>query len=80
MKAYELIGYRSPRYTAAGLEGRRELTKLKAVTAALLRQALSAANLRWSDVGPLLKVRGHGYFDIVTARCFLTAIGRCEGG
>ena len=72
MKAYELIGYQSPRYTTAGLEGRRELAKLKIVTATVLRQALVAANLRWSDVGPLLKVRGHGYFDIVVARCFRT--------
>jgi hypothetical protein len=76
MKAYELIGYQSPRYTVAGLEGRRELAKLKTVTGVELRQALARANLRWSDVGPLLKIRGHGYFDIVVARCFRTPSGR----
>jgi hypothetical protein len=76
MKAYELVGYQSSRYTAAGLEGRRELAKLKVVIGAQLRQALVDADLRWSDVGPLLRVRGHGRFDVSRARSFVTPGGQ----
>src|SRR6202451_1682451 len=76
MKAYELVGYQSPRYTAAGLEGRRALAKLKFVIGAQLRQALVDADLRWCDVGPLLRVRGHGRFDVSIARSFVTPGGQ----
>ena len=76
MKAYALIGYQSPRFTTSSLEARRELTALKATVAAELQKALTDANLSWSFVGPLLRIRGYGYFDIEIARSFMTPGGR----
>ena len=76
MKAYALIGYQSPRFTTSSLEARRELTALKATVAAQLQKALIDANLSWSFVGPLLRIRGYGYFDIEIARSFMTPGGR----
>lgn len=76
MKAYGLIGYRSPRFTMSSLEARRELTALKAGVTAELREALIEARLAWSSVGPLLRIRGYGHFDIEFARSFMTPGGR----
>lgn len=66
----------SPRYTSPGLEGRRELAKLKVAVSAEMRQAFGDANLCWLSIGPLLRVRGHGYSDVVIARSLVTPRGR----
>jgi DNA invertase Pin-like site-specific DNA recombinase len=76
MRAYELVGYRSPRYTAASAESRRALALVRTEAAAQLKQAFLDAKVQSVPVGPLVRIRGCGYVDIQMGRGYKTPNGR----
>lgn len=75
MRAYELIGYRPPRYTIGSLESRRKIASLRASVMAEFEGTLLQAHLRFSRGEYAFRVRGHGHVALEVARCVRTRNG-----
>jgi DNA invertase Pin-like site-specific DNA recombinase len=75
MWAYELVGYRPPRYTIASLEGRRTIASLRVGVTAEFERALLESCLCFARGENTFRVRGHGHVGLEVARSVRTPNG-----
>lgn len=75
VSAYELIGYRSPKFDVAKVQTRNTIAALRFEVMTQLKELLTEAGIRFTETKWRLIISSRGSFLLVPAHCYKTSKG-----